>query len=315
MTRLYTDRRMLEHIPAPGHPERPERLLMALRHLERTGLWREGDIDRLRPATDEELGRVHGTEYLAELPKYEEAGGGHIEADTWVRPGSVQAARLAAGGAIQAVDDVIGGDIKTAFALIRPPGHHALPGGPMGFCLFGNVAVAAQHAIEKHGLRRVLIVDWDVHHGNGTQDMFFDSGRVAFLSVHRFPFYPGTGKADETGTGPGLGLIRNVPLAHGVGRDEYKAAFRSALHDLAEKTRPELILISAGFDAHREDPVGDLGLEIEDFGDLAREVLAVADAEAGGKVVSLLEGGYNTSILAGCVEEHVRALRAKDGGS
>lgn len=310
MLRLYTDRRMLDHVPPEGHPERPERLAVAIRHLERTGLWREGDVRTLRPASDVELGRVHQAGYLSELVEYEKAGGGHIEADTWVRPGSVLAAKLAAGGAVQAVDEVLSGQVSRAFCLVRPPGHHARPGSPMGFCLYGNVGVAAAHALEKHGLSRLLIVDWDVHHGNGTQEMFYESGRVAFLSLHRHPFYPGTGLASETGSGRGLGLIKNVPLAYGTPRSEYLGAFRGALADLAEKAKPELVLISAGFDAHAEDPVGDLGLEIEDFGVLTREVLSVAATHASGRVVSVLEGGYNTSITAGCIEEHLRALGA-----
>jgi acetoin utilization deacetylase AcuC-like enzyme len=178
----------------------------------------------------------------------------------------------------------------------------------MGFCIYGNVAVAAADALATHGLDRVLVVDFDVHHGNGTQEMFYDNGRVGFLSIHRYPFYPGTGAADETGTGAGLGLIKNVPLPYGVSRPDYLAAFRSALDALADKVRPELVLISAGFDAHAEDPVGDLGLEVEDFQELTKAVLDVAKTHAGGRVVSVLEGGYNVSILAGCVAAHLETL-------
>ncbi len=181
----------------------------------------------------------------------------------------------------------------------------------MGFCLFGSVAVAARDAVDRLGLERVLIVDWDVHHGNGTQEIFYDDPRVAFLSIHRYPFYPGSGAKNETGTGPGLGLTKNVPLAFGTSRLDYLAAFRTSLEAMADKVRPELIILSAGFDAHAEDPVGSLGLEIEDFEEMTREVLEVAEVQAGGRLVSVLEGGYNVSILAGCVAAHLQAMGAE----
>lgn len=312
MVRIYTDRRMLEHLPAEGHPERPERLSIVLRHLNRTGLDAHLWAGQATPASDAALARVHDPGYVTRLAEYEASGGGLIEADTWVRAGSVRAGRVAAGLVLQAVDRCLDGADRLGLCLVRPPGHHARPAEPMGFCLFGTVGVAAAHAVEGRGLSRVLIVDWDVHHGNGTQEMFYEDGRVAFLSLHRHPFYPGTGRASETGSGGGLGTTRNVPLPLGTSRTAYRQAFREALHDLAERARPELILLSAGFDAHREDPVGDLGLETEDFAELTSDVLEVAAAHASGRVVSVLEGGYNPSILAGCVEEHVRALIASE---
>jgi len=308
MVSLFLDRRMLDHVPAAGHPERPERLSAVLRHLERIGRLATGSTPTLDPADPTALGRVHEAGYLTEVAAFEAGGGGRIEADTWVRTGSVAAARLAAGAGIAAVDAVLGGTTRRAFCPIRPPGHHARPGGAMGFCLYGNVAVAAAHALDAHALDRVLIVDFDVHHGNGTQEMFEADGRVGFLSIHRYPFYPGTGAADETGTGRGLGLVKNIPLPYGVDREEYHDAFRTGLEALADRVRPQLVLISAGFDAHAEDPVGDLGLEVEDFDRLTRAVVAVAEAHAGGRVVGLMEGGYNPSILAGCVAAHLDAL-------
>jgi acetoin utilization deacetylase AcuC-like enzyme len=182
----------------------------------------------------------------------------------------------------------------------------------MGFCLFGNVSIGARMAVRELDVNRVLIVDWDVHHGNGTQATFWEDPQVAFLSIHRWPFYPGTGRADETGTGDALGTKRNVPVEFGIPRREYLAQFTGALENLAAKIRPEVILVSAGFDAHRDDPVGSLGLETEDFEPLTTAVLDVADAYAGGRIVSVLEGGYNAGILAGCVALHLEGLLARE---
>jgi len=202
-------------------------------------------------------------------------------------------------------------DDRKALCLIRPPGHHARPGDGMGFCIFANVSLAAAEALDKFQLRSVLIVDFDVHHGNGTQEIFYDSERVGFLSIHRYPFYPGTGAKDETGTGKGLGHTLNIPLPHGTPRASYLAAFRAGLHGMADKIKPELVLISAGFDAHAEDPVGDLGLEVEDFEAITKEIVAVAETQSRGRILSVLEGGYNVPILAGCVAAHLHALGAE----
>ena len=311
MVRLFSDPRMLEHVPSPTHPERPERLRSVLRHLERTGISRHCPTGTVRPATDEELLRVHSRGHLAAVDAFAARGGGQIEVDTWVSPGSPLAARLAAGAAVEAVASVVEGPDRRAFCAVRPPGHHARPDEPMGFCLFGSVAVAASDAVHRLGLGRVLIVDWDVHHGNGTQEMFYDDPRVAFFSIHRYPFYPGSGARDETGTGAGLGLTRNIPLAFGTSRSDYLAAFRQGLEAMADQVRPELVILSAGFDAHAEDPVGNLGLEVEDFEEMTRMVLDVAEVHAGGRLVSVLEGGYNVSILAGCVAAHLQAMGAE----
>jgi acetoin utilization deacetylase AcuC-like enzyme len=302
---------MLDHTPPPRHPERPERLQAIMRQLERTGLSKSCPAGIVREATRDELARVHSEAYLDEVAEFESAGGGPIEHDTWINPGSNKAALLAAGAAIEAVSKVVSGPDRRALCLVRPPGHHARPGAPMGFCLYGNIAVAAADARKRLGLERILIVDFDVHHGNGTQEYFYKDGHVAFFSIHRYPFYPGTGAADETGSGPGLGFTRNVPVRYGTRRPDYLAAFRSGLEKLADKVRPELLLISAGFDAHAEDPVGDLGLDVEDFVALTREIVAIAETHAQGRIVSLLEGGYNVPILAGCVEAHLRALGAE----
>ncbi len=310
MVTLFTDRRMLDHRPPSRHPERPERLAAILRQLERSGLWEACPKGTVREATRPELGRVHSTGYLDEVAEFEVSGGGPIEPDTWVSTGSGLAARLAAGASVEAVSAVLSGSAERALCLVRPPGHHARPDQPMGFCFYDNVAVAAAEAVQAHGLDRVLIVDFDVHHGNGTQEIFYEDPRVAFLSIHRYPFYPGTGARDETGTGRGLGFTRNIPLPYGVSRREYHAAFRAGLDEMADRVRPQLVLISAGFDAHIEDPVGDLGLEEEDFEILTRDLVDVALTHAEGRIVSVLEGGYNVSRLSGCVEIHLRSLGA-----
>ena len=308
MVTLYTDRRMLDHIPKPGHPERPERLQMAIRQLERTGQLGRCASGLVREATDDELARVHSRAYLESVATWQRHGSGQVEADTWMSAGTSLAARLAAGSAIEAVRGVIEGDDRQAFCLVRPPGHHARPDQPMGFCFYASAAAAAADAMARHGLNRILIVDWDVHHGNGTQEIFDREPRVGFLSLHRWPFYPGTGSAAETGSGPGLGTTKNVPLPHGIARADYLAAFRASLGAMADRMRPELVIVSAGFDAHAADPVGDLGLETDDFESMTRDVRQVAATWSGGRLVSILEGGYNVPILAGCVSAHLDAL-------
>ncbi len=225
MVRLFTDPRMLDHIPPARHPERPERLRAVQRHLARLGFPDVCRVGHVREATDAEIRRVHEAELIEQLQKFEERGGGMIEPDTWVGPGSNLAARLAAGSAVEAVRAVLAGPSHAAFCALRPPGHHACPAHAMGFCLLGNVAIAAREAIDQHGLNRVLIADWDVHHGNGTQECFYRDGRVAFLSIHRYPFYPGTGAADETGSGPGLGKICNLPIRYGTARRSTSTPF------------------------------------------------------------------------------------------
>ena len=307
MTLLYYDPFFLEH-QTGGHPERPERLLHVMRHLERTGLDRRCARPSWQPASLEQLTQVHTPSYVAELQAFCEQGGGRVEEDTVCSKESVEVAKLAAGAVCDAVGRVVRGEDTQALCLVRPPGHHALPYSAMGFCLFGNVALGARLATTELGLSRVLIVDWDVHHGNGSQAIFWEDQQVGFLSIHRWPFYPGTGAADETGTGKAVGTKVNLPVEFGTPRAEYLARFRAGLERLAEKMRPELVIISAGFDAHRDDPIGSLGLETEDFGQLTQDVLEVARSHSGGRVVSVLEGGYNTGILAGCVALHLETM-------
>jgi acetoin utilization deacetylase AcuC-like enzyme len=315
MTWLFRDRQFQQH-QTGRHPESPQRLqAIDARLNEHAGTepslaerCRQGS---LRSATIEELQRRHSARYLEELTDFVAAGGGRIEADTVCSPASLDVARLAAGTALAAVDTVLTGPSSNALCLVRPPGHHAVADGAMGFCLFNNVALAAEHALQTHDLQRVLIIDWDVHHGNGTQDLFYDRNDVSFLSIHRYPFYPGTGAEDETGTGRGLGATWNVPIARGTPREQYFARFERTLHRAAEKCQPQLVLVSAGFDAHRLDPIGSLDLETEDFVRLSNLVLDVAETWCQGRLVSLLEGGYHLQALADGVAVHLERLLAR----
>ncbi len=306
---LLYDAIFLEH-ETVGHPESKERLQSVWTHLRETGLDQECTSSSWQPATIEQLTRVHDLGYVQAVKLFAESGGGRIEADTIVSPLSHHVATQASGAVCHAVERVVNGLQANALCLVRPPGHHARPANAMGFCLFNHIAVGARHAIDELGLNRVLIVDWDVHHGNGTQESFYEDEQIGFLSIHRFPFYPGTGDANETGSGAGLGTTMNVAVEFGTTREIYLTAFQVALEDLAKKVRPELILISAGFDAHRSDPIGSLGLEVEDFAELTRLVRAVADEYCGGRIVSMLEGGYNPNVLPHCVDAHIKGLLA-----
>ncbi|HEX4414552.1 MAG TPA: histone deacetylase [Lacipirellulaceae bacterium] len=307
MTLLYYDPQFLAH-DTGSHPEQPERLRHIMARLEQTGSAANCARPDWKPAARARVARVHLPEYVDHIARMAASGGGQPDSDTVVSLQSYDVALLAAGAACDAVDRVIAGESKTALCVVRPPGHHALADRAMGFCLFNNIAIAACVARDEYQLDRVLIVDWDVHHGNGTQDAFYSDGRVGFLSSHRWPFYPGTGDVDETGTGDGLGATCNLPIAFGTPRDIYLDRFTAALDDFAARIRPQIVLVSAGFDSHRTDPVGSLGLETEDFAKLTAIVKAVAGVHAIGRIVSILEGGYNPPVLAECVETHLRGL-------
>jgi acetoin utilization deacetylase AcuC-like enzyme len=307
MTLLYYDPRFLDH-DTGRHPEQPERLRQIMARLETSGQAARCERPKWEPASRAQIQRVHEPGHIDHIAALAARGGGHIDSDTLVSPASYDVAALAAGAACDATRRVLAGEAKTAHCLSRPPGHHAIPERAMGFCLFSNVAIAARAARDEQGLDRVLIVDWDVHHGNGTQDIFYADSSVGFLSIHRWPFYPGTGDADETGTGDGLGTTVNLPTAFGTPRETYRERFATALEKLANRIKPQLVLVSAGFDAHRADPIGSLGLEVEDYVSLTQMVRDVANTHAGGRIVSVLEGGYNPPVLAECVEAHLRGL-------
>jgi acetoin utilization deacetylase AcuC-like enzyme len=311
MTLLYSDPLFLKH-DTGQHPERADRLRAVTARLDRAGLIKQCTAGTYKPLAEEALAKVHAAKQITQVKQVAEHGGGRLDPDTVVSPDSYQVALAAAGACAAAVDAVLGGTDRTALCLVRPPGHHATPGRSMGFCLFNNIALAAQHAKAAHRLSRVLVVDWDVHHGNGTQDVYYEDPEVMFFSIHRFGmgFYPGTGDKDETGRGRGLGFTLNEPVRFGTSRKEYHGRFTRALEKAADKIKPELVLVSAGFDAHANDPIGSLGLEVEDFATLTKEVLQVADTHAKGRLVSCLEGGYDLDALAESVQAHLEVLLA-----
>ncbi len=308
MTLLYTDPRFLLH-QTGSHPENPRRLQAVVDHLDRTGAMQACVAVEPPEATVDQLTLVHRRDYIHRVELFARQGGGQIEADTVLSSRSDYVARLAAGAVCDAVQRVLSGEAQTALCLVRPPGHHALPGEAMGFCLFNNVAIGARWALQRQ-VQRVLVVDWDVHHGNGTQEVFWNDPQVGFFSIHRFPFYPGTGRAEETGGPDAPGTVCNVPVPYGTPRSEYLRLFETHLAELARRIEPQLILVSAGFDAHRADPIGSLDLETEDFAQMTRLVLQLARQYAQGRLVSVLEGGYHPQALAECVEVHLRELLA-----
>lgn len=307
MALLYYDPVFLQH-DTGNHPECAERIIPAARRLNLLAMHLGLVKPTWRPLPIGDVHLIHGAGYVESLRLACEGGGEQLDPDTLVSPQSFNVALMAAGAVADAVDQVMLSSERRAFCLVRPPGHHALADRAMGFCLLNNVALGARLAIARHDVSRVLIVDWDVHHGNGTQDLFWENGQIGFFSIHRYPFYPGTGAADETGSGAGLGTKLNVPLAFGISRASFLDNFERALEEIARRMRPELVLISAGFDAHRLDPIGSLGLESEDFGPMTRLVTEVAQQHAGGRVVSVLEGGYNAEAVADCVDVHLHEL-------
>ncbi len=293
----------------PDHVEHAGRRQAIARRLEESGALARLDVRQPLPATDEQLLTVHTPEVLDLLAQAErERRPLFYDPDTYIVPGSNLAARLSAGAAIQAVDAVLSGGADNALAAMRPPGHHALPGQPMGFCLLANVALAARHARQTWGLQRILIVDYDVHHGNGTQDIFYSEPEVLFVSLHRWPFYPGTGSLEEIGFAAGAGATVNVPLPPGQGDAAYAAIFEQVVWPLARRFAPELILASVGFDAHWADPLGGQLLTLSGYDHLARELIRMAGALCGGRIVFVLEGGYHLPALAQGVLDLALAL-------
>lgn len=301
----------LEH-DQPGHPENARRLERILEALRAAGVLERLTPIEARPATEEELARVHTPTYIAMVRRVAERGGGHLDADTYMNARSYDAAVMAAGGLMALVEAVVEGKVRNGFALVRPPGHHALPDRGMGFCLFNNVAVAARHAQTLPGIRRVFIADIDVHHGNGTQAVFEADPDVFYFSTHEYPHYPGTGHWSEVGVGAGKGTVLNVPLSAGVGDQGFARVYEELVWPVVRRFRPDLILVSAGYDSHWRDPLAMLQLSLEGYAHIARQLVGMAEELCAGRIVFTLEGGYYLDALAHGVLNTFYALMGED---
>jgi acetoin utilization deacetylase AcuC-like enzyme len=292
---VVSDARYREHVAPPGHPERPERLAVVAQVLAEFETRTRAVAPRM--AEPGEILRIHGADLLRKIERTSKLAPAQLDPDTYVSPRSFEIARLAAGGTVEVARRVAGEKHACGFAAVRPPGHHAEAGRAMGFCLFNNIAIAARALQAEEGVGRLLILDWDVHHGNGTQHSFEDDPSVLYVSTHQFPYYPGTGNVNEAGVGPGLGLTLNIPMPPGCGDEEYTGVLQRVLVPAARHFRPEMILVSCGFDAHRDDPLASMELTAEGFLAMTHIVRALADELCGGRVVFVLEGGYAASSL------------------
>ena len=311
ITGLAQDQRFQRHLTGPGHPERPERLTHIAAVLKERGLEKACQAVEISPIDMSLVRRNHGDEYLDRLKRACDDDLPYIDVvDSGICPESYDIAQIAAGTVINAVNDVMAGAVENAFCAVRPPGHHAEYHMSMGFCLFNNIAIAAHHLLDNHDLSRVLILDWDVHHGNGTQHTFEADPRVLFISLHGHPgvVYPGTGYENERGRGDGEGFTINLPMAPPSGDDEYRRAFGEIILSRIEDFDPQFVLISSGFDAHRMDPLAPLELVTESYGWMTDELTRVAKKHCEGRIVSILEGGYNLEALGDSVALHVTRL-------
>ena len=323
-TALIYDPIFLEHITPENHPDKPERLQMAMNVLEALH-WLERDglvLLAPRAASEDELAAVHERGYIHQVEEAarkaaEIHSGGdrktqRFATDTYVSSKSYEAAIRAAGAPLTAIDAIMKGEIDNAYCLVRPPGHHAVAEAAMGFCLFNNVAVAARYAIDHYGLERVMIIDFDAHHGNGTQEMFYDDPRVLYFSTHQAPFYPGTGLSDERGADEAAGTTINVPLPASTGYETFEPVFRQVMAPAADRFDPQLILVSAGFDAHWDDPLGQLNLSTAGFAQLMKVIIEEARFLCNGRLVLVQEGGYSLDAMAGCVATCINLLLGDD---
>jgi len=308
MTLLIYDDIFLQHDTGFGHPENARRLGNTVRYLKESKLWERLRIARPRAASVKEIGLVHPQTYIETIKQIADTGGGWLDGDTVVSRASYDAAIHAAGALLTAIDLIMKGEEKNGFCLVRPPGHHATPARGMGFCLFNNVAIAAKYLQAKYRLEKILIVDWDVHHGNGTQDAFYNDPAVLYFSMHRYPFYPGSGRREEDGQGKGKGFNINVPLSFDTMPERYIELFTDVMEQRVNPFDPEFIIISAGFDIYKKDPIGGLNMETKDFGILTEIVRKSAERHCEGRIVSCLEGGYHLSDLPLCIEAHLKAL-------
>ena len=312
---IVTDPVFLKHEPGPHHPENPQRLRTLLDLADEAV---EGSADfellPLRAAVQEEIELCHGAGYIDLVRSTSEHNRFALDGDTVTCRDSFGVALMAVGGFLQMLDALAAGEYRNGFTLVRPPGHHALRDRGMGFCLFNTAAIGARYLQKNHGARRVAVVDWDVHHGNGTQDAFYDDPSVLFLSTHQYPYYPGTGAVDEAGSGKGEGYTVNVPLPAGCGDDEYLAVFREVVAPVVEGYCPDWVLVSAGFDSHRADPLGAMNVTEQGFGVMADALLELARKHAGGRVAFLLEGGYDLPALRNSVAAVLERMKS-DGVS
>ncbi len=308
-TGLIRDKAYLEHITSDFHPEHPDRLRAIYSILEDQELQGKTTVLEAREATAEEIQWIHTESYYQKIESTRDCGHRQLDPDTHVSSQSYRAAKLAAGGLCVLVDAVCSGKIRNGFALVRPPGHHAEAGRGMGFCIYNNIAIAARYAQNRGLAEKVLIVDWDLHHGNGTQHSFESDPSVLYFSSHQYPYYPGTGRPDETGTGKAKGYTVNVPLPGGQGDEDFIRIYQEILEPIATQFKPDLVLVSAGFDTYYRDPLGGMGMTEDGFAEITRILMRIADACCQGKIVLTLEGGYHLEGLAQCVKRVILALQ------
>jgi acetoin utilization deacetylase AcuC-like enzyme len=307
---IMYDERCLLHKPSFYHPENPNRIISIVSHLKKESFWDEAKIYQPEEASKEDILLVHSKNHYSLVKNAIDSGREMLDPDTYAAEDSWKAAHLAAGSAKMGVDLVMNKSHNYIFSLMRPPGHHAESGTAMGFCIFNNAAVAAQYAIDKYKIGRIAIIDWDVHHGNGTQEIFYDSSKVYYISLHQFPLYPGTGKANERGIGNGEGYTLNFPLPAGTKGDVYLRIFEEKIIFELEKFKPEIIFISAGFDAHKDDPLANMNLTEQDFAGMTKilKEFCIRDKNKFVPIISLLEGGYNLTALSHSVYEHLHVF-------
>ncbi|MBI3313717.1 MAG: histone deacetylase [Candidatus Omnitrophica bacterium] len=305
---LY-DARYLEHDTGKGHPESPARLQSSISHLRNLPWFSRLKNFAPKPADEKWIETVHSLEYIRRAEEVSRSGFAYLDTrDVMISEKSFAIAKLAVGGALELADQMMGGHIQNGFALLRPPGHHAEQEYAMGFCIFNNIAITARYLQKQHRLDKILILDWDVHHGNGTQHTFEEDPSVFYISLHQFPFYPGTGRADEVGIGKGKGATLNCPMEAGSTDRDYEHAFTQKILPAIKKYKPEAVLISAGFDAHTADPLAQICLSTEFYGWMTQRMMEAADQSAGGKILSLLEGGYNLDVMPHCIAAHLEVL-------
>ncbi len=309
---IFYDPIFEEHKTGYGHPETPERLPVALKALEESGLLGQVEIKAPRDATVEDIELVHTSAYIAQVQSMAERGGGHLDMDTALSGDTYDAALKAAGALLDSVDGCLDGSFSRSFCLVRPPGHHALPMRGMGFCIFNNIAIAARYAISRKGLSRVMIVDWDAHHGNGTQDVFYDDASVLYVSLHQYPHYPGTGWVDEVGHKAGKGYTINFPFPNGTGEEHYYEAFERVILPAGRKFDPDFVMISAGYDSHEGDLLCSMRLNDRSYRRMTDYLTGLADETCDGRLLATLEGGYNLGAQARAIVQTVAGLAGVD---